>query len=236
MRDSRSWWTGRRVLTCDGERGTVLHRDKVRGYRRRRLAGLILAKDYLQLVRWDDGKLELVHEDYLLDANFTHTADPVTFDPADWERSRIAITWEPDPRPGRWRAVAALLAITRKWHAVAALWIVFAGAAGGAGGYALSVGQPQHVIASAVSFISRQVSPPGGSTRPAISSLQEPLLGLPPLGPPVISPPPSGAPLIIILAFLDVACVIVLAATSAPSARYGWLLSRWRHRSSTSPP
>jgi hypothetical protein len=112
---SRNWWAGRRVLTPDGERGTVLDRNKVRGCRRRKLAKMILAKDYLQLVQWDDGRLELVSEEYLLDPD-THTSDPVPFDLADWERSGIASAWtgaEPRRRALQ-RAIAEVLAAARR--------------------------------------------------------------------------------------------------------------------------
>jgi len=48
MRDSHSWWAGRKVQTDDGEQGIIL--DRVRALRRlsrRQLARMILEKDYL---------------------------------------------------------------------------------------------------------------------------------------------------------------------------------------------
>lgn len=146
MRDSHSWWAGRKVQTDDGEQGIIL--DRVRALRRlsrRQLARMILEKDYLEIVQWDDGKLELVHENYLLDPE-THTWAPVV-----------------QLRPGH--------ASPRR--AVAVLGVAFACAVGAAGGDALSAGLPQ-TISSASSVFSvgqtDQTSPTGRGSRMATNS------------------------------------------------------------------
>ena len=146
MRDSRSWWAGRHVQTDDGELGIILDRARaLRRLSRRRLARMILEKDYLEIVQWDDGKLELVHENYLLDKQ-THTWAPVV-----------------QLRPGR----------PSPRRAVAALGIAFASAVGAAGGYALSAGLPQQVISASSVFASGQAdqtSTTGGSSAMAPGS------------------------------------------------------------------
>ena len=126
MRDSHSWWAGRKVQTDDGEQGVIL--DRVRALRRlsrRQLARMILEKDYLEIVQWDNGKLELVHENYLLDPE-THTWAPVV-----------------QLRPGH---------ASPRRRAVAVLGVAFACAVGAAGGYALSAGLPQQMISSGSVF------------------------------------------------------------------------------------
>jgi hypothetical protein len=151
MRGSESWWAGRHVQTDDGEQGIILDRARaLRRLSRRQLARMILEKDYLEVVKWDDGKLELVHENYLLDPE-THTWAPVV-------QLRPG---HPGPR-----------------LAAAALGVAFASAAGAAGGYALSVGLPQQVISSASSAISpsqeHRTSPTGGSSGLATNSQHVP--------------------------------------------------------------
>ena len=147
MRDSHSWWAGRKVQTDDGEQGVIL--DRVRALRRlsrRRLARMILEKDYLEIVQWDDGKLELVHENYLLDPE-THTWAPVV-----------------QLRPGHENP---------RRRAVAVLGVAFACAVGAAGGYALSAGLPQQMIYSGSVFSLGQAdhtSPTGRGSRMATNS------------------------------------------------------------------
>ena len=170
MRDSDSWWAGRHVQTDDGEQGIVLDRTRaLRRLSRRQLTRMILEKDYLEVVQWDDGKLELVHENYLLDPE-THTWAPVV-----------------QLRPGH----------RRPRLAVAALGVAFASAAGAAGGYALAAGLPQQVISSASSAISpsqeNRTSPTGGGRGLATNSQHVP----PPPGAtacPASSGPPPTSP------------------------------------------
>ena len=179
MRDSHSWWAGRKVQTDDGEQGIIL--DRVRALRRlsrRQLARMILEKDYLEIVQWDDGKLELVHENYLLDPE-THTWAPVV-----------------QLRPGH--------ASPRR--AAAVLGGAFACAVGAAGGYALSAGLPQQMISSAQSVFSLgqadHTSPTGRGSgmaansqpvppRPSSTSCSEPPSPQP-TSMPTSSPQPTG--------------------------------------------
>jgi hypothetical protein len=68
-----SYWVGRFIHTDDGEHGRVLDRKILRRLSRRQLVELIEAKD-VELVAWDeDGRLELVAEEYLADEG-THVS------------------------------------------------------------------------------------------------------------------------------------------------------------------
>ena len=171
MRDRNSWWAGRKVQTDDGEQGIVL--DRVRTLRRlsrRQLARMILEKDYLEIVQWDDGKLELVHENYLLDPG-THI----------WAQ---VIQLRPGHRSPR--------------RAVAALGVAFASAVGAAGVYALSATLPQQVILSASSVFASgqagQTSPTDGSSRMATSSRHVPPRPSSTACPEPASPQPTSTP------------------------------------------
>jgi hypothetical protein len=91
MHRSESWWAGRHVRTDDGEQGIILDRARaLRRLSRRQLARMILEKDYLEVVKWDDGKVELVHESYLLDPE-THTWAPVVQLRPGHPRPRLAV-------------------------------------------------------------------------------------------------------------------------------------------------
>jgi hypothetical protein len=73
-----SAWTGRRIWTDGGESGEIIPLETIGDLSRAQLIDLILAKD-LQLVRWNNGNLELIAEWYLAEPG-THVAgyEPMT--------------------------------------------------------------------------------------------------------------------------------------------------------------